>query len=45
VDITLIRKRMGLLSQKPQVLPMSIYDNVAFGPKLLGLKDRKVLTT
>jgi len=43
VDITLIRKRMGLLSQKPQVLPMSIYDNVAFGPKLLGLKDRKVL--
>lgn len=42
-DITLIRKRMGLLSQKPQVLPMSIYDNVAFGPKLLGLKDRWLL--
>lgn len=42
-DITLIRKRMGLLSQKPQVLPMSIYDNVAFGPKLLGLKDRRLL--
>ncbi len=42
-DLTLIRKRMGLLSQKPQVLPMSIYDNVAFGPRLLGLKDRKVL--
>lgn len=43
VDITLIRKRMGLLSQKPQVLPMSIYDNVAFGPRLLGLKDRRLL--
>ncbi|NPV82016.1 MAG: phosphate ABC transporter ATP-binding protein [Candidatus Aminicenantes bacterium] len=42
-DITLIRKRMGLLSQKPQVLPMSIYDNVAFGPRLLGLRDRRVL--
>ncbi|MCX8159503.1 MAG: phosphate ABC transporter ATP-binding protein [Candidatus Saccharicenans sp.] len=43
VDITLIRKRMGLLSQKPQVLPMSIYDNVAFGPRLLGLRDRRLL--
>lgn len=43
VDVTLIRKRMGLLSQKPQVLPMSIYDNVAFGPRLLGLKDRQLL--
>ena len=43
VDITLVRKRMGLLSQKPQVLPMSIYDNVAFGPRLLGLKDHRVL--
>lgn len=43
VDVTLIRKKMGLLSQKPQVLPMSIYDNVAFGPRLLGLKDRPVL--
>ncbi|MGQ9800323.1 MAG: phosphate ABC transporter ATP-binding protein [Candidatus Saccharicenans sp.] len=43
VDVTLIRKKMGLLSQKPQVLPMSIYDNVAFGPKLLGVKERPVL--
>ena len=43
VDVTLIRKRMGLLSQKPQVLPMSIYDNVAFGPRLLGVKARPVL--
>lgn len=43
VDVTLIRKRMGLLSQKPQVLPMSIYDNVAFGPRLLGIRARQVL--
>lgn len=43
VDVTLIRKRMGLLSQKPQVLPMSIYDNVAFGPRLLGLRDHRLL--
>ncbi|MDI6845176.1 MAG: phosphate ABC transporter ATP-binding protein [Candidatus Saccharicenans sp.] len=43
IDVTAIRKRMGLLSQKPQVLPMSIYDNVAFGPKLLGIRKRKEL--
>src|SRR4030043_161958 len=33
------RKRMGLLSQKPFPLPMSIYDNVAYGPRLHGLND------
>ncbi|MGB9765271.1 MAG: phosphate ABC transporter ATP-binding protein [Candidatus Saccharicenans sp.] len=43
VEVTLIRKKMGLLSQKPQVLPMSIYDNVAFGPRLLGQKDKSYL--
>lgn len=43
VDVTLVRKKMGLLSQKPQVLPMSIYENVAFGPRLHGLKDKKAL--
>jgi len=31
---------MGLLSQKPQVLPMSIYDNVAYGPRIHGLRSR-----
>jgi phosphate transport system ATP-binding protein len=43
VDVTQIRKKMGLLSQKPQVLPMSVYDNVAFGPRLLGLRSRPAL--
>ncbi len=43
VDVTQVRKRMGLLSQKPQVLPMSIYENVAFGPRLHGLQDKKNL--
>lgn len=43
IDVTQIRKKMGLLSQKPQVLPMSIYDNVAFGPRLFGLKHRPQL--
>jgi phosphate transport system ATP-binding protein len=39
-EVTRIRKKMGLLSQKPQVLPMSIYDNVAYGPRIHGLRDR-----
>ncbi len=43
VEVTRIRKKMGLLSQKPQVLPMSIYDNVAYGPRIHGLRARKEL--
>ena len=43
VEVTRIRKKMGLLSQKPQVLPMSIYDNVAYGPRIHGQRDRKEL--
>ena len=38
-----LRKRMGLLSQRPQVLPMSIYDNVVYGLRIHGLKDKKRL--
>jgi phosphate transport system ATP-binding protein len=37
VDVTEVRKRAGLLSQRPFPLPMSIYDNVAFGPRVHGL--------
>jgi len=43
VEVTHIRKKMGLLSQKPQPLPMSIYDNVAYGPRVHGNKDKKEL--
>lgn len=43
VEVTHIRKKMGLLSQKPQVLPMSIYDNVAYGPKIHGNKEKSKL--
>lgn len=42
-EITHIRRKMGLLSQKPYPLPMSIYDNVAYGPKIYGVKDKKKL--
>lgn len=43
MDVTCIRKKMGLLSQKPYPLPMSIYDNVAYGPRIHGIKNRKKL--
>jgi len=43
VDATEIRQRIGLLAQRPWPLPMSIYDNVAYGPRLYGLRKRKEL--
>ena len=44
VEVTHIRRKMGLLAQRPQVLPMSIFDNVAYGPRLHGERDRRRLT-
>ena len=43
VEVTSIRRKMGLLSQRPQVLPMSIYDNVAYGPRVHGERRRRML--
>lgn len=43
IDLTAIRKKMGLLSQKPQVLPMSIYDNVAYGLRIHGVKGNELV--
>ncbi len=42
-EIIHIRKKMGLLAQRPSPLPMSIFDNVAFGMRLHGSVSRKVL--
>jgi phosphate transport system ATP-binding protein len=42
-EVTRIRKKMGLLSQRPQVLPMSIYENVAYGPRIHGLRAKRDL--
>ncbi len=42
-NIPLIRQKMGLLSQKPYPLPVSIYKNVAYGIKLKGIKDKKLI--
>jgi phosphate transport system ATP-binding protein len=45
VDVTEIRKRIGLLAQRPFPLPMSIYDNVAYGPRVHGLCKQADLDT
>jgi len=42
-EVTHIRKKMGLLAQNPTPLPMSIYDNVAYGPRIHGIKKKKQL--
>jgi phosphate transport system ATP-binding protein len=39
VDPVEVRKRIGMVFQKPNPFPKSIYDNVAFGPRVLGIKD------
>lgn len=43
VDVVDLRKRVGMVFQKPNPFPMSIYDNVAFGPRIHGIKDKKTL--
>jgi len=43
VDITDIRKKLGFIAQLPNPLPMSIHDNIAYGPKIHGVNDRKKL--
>lgn len=43
VDVVELRKRVGMVFQKPNPFPMSIYDNVAYGPRIHGIKDKKKL--
>jgi len=38
-----LRKRIGMVFQKPNPFPMSIYDNIAYGPRIHGIKDKKKL--
>lgn len=40
MDINLLRKRVGMVFQKPNPFPMSIYDNVAFGPRTHGIRSK-----
>jgi len=45
VDTTILRKKVGMVFQQPNPFPMSIYDNVAYGPRVHGAKDKKLLDT
>ncbi|MDY9921467.1 MAG: phosphate ABC transporter ATP-binding protein PstB [Synergistota bacterium] len=42
-DVIALRRRVGMVFQKPNPFPMSIYENVAYGPRLNGLKDKSLL--
>lgn len=43
VDTTLLRKKIGMVFQQPNPFPMSIYDNVAYGPRIHGIKSKAAL--
>ncbi len=43
VDVTILRKKIGMVFQKPNPFPMSIYDNIAYGPRLHGTHSRAQL--
>lgn len=43
MDINVLRKRVGMVFQKPNPFPMSVYDNIAFGPRTHGIRSRAKL--
>ena len=43
MDVNLLRKRVGMVFQKPNPFPMSIYDNIAFGPRTHGVRSKRQL--
>lgn len=43
IDVNILRKRVGMVFQKPNPFPMSIYDNIAYGPRTHGLKKKSEL--
>lgn len=43
IDTTILRKKVGMVFQQPNPFPMSIYDNIAYGPRVHGIKDKKSL--
>ena len=42
-DVVMLRKKVGMVFQRPNPFPMSIYDNIAYGPRIHGISDKKVL--
>jgi len=43
MDVNLLRKNVGMVFQKPNPFPMSVYDNIAFGPRTHGIKKKSEL--
>ena len=43
MDVNLLRKRVGMVFQKPNPFPMSIYDNIAYGPRTHGIRSKSKL--
>ena len=43
LDVTDLRKKVGMVFQQPNPFPMSIYDNIAYGPRVHGIKNKKKL--
>lgn len=43
MDVVALRQRVGMVFQKPNPFPKSIYDNVAYGPRVNGISDKKIL--
>ena len=43
IDVNLLRKRVGMVFQKPNPFPMSVYDNIAYGPRTHGIRSRAKL--
>ena len=43
MDVVDLRKRVGMVFQKPNPFPMSIYDNITYGPRIHGQRNRKKL--
>ncbi len=43
IDVVALRKKVGMVFQRPNPFPMSVYDNIAYGPRIHGIKDRRKL--
>ena len=43
MDVNILRKKVGMVFQKPNPFPMSIYDNIAYGPRIHGIKSKVLL--
>ena len=43
MDVSVLRRRVGMVFQKPNPFPMSVYDNIAYGPRTHGVKKKAEL--